>query len=59
MWFVACIRIFLLRKREAYEEIINHDRADFATMTMNIAVIIKPKNLLYVLSLFKNSLVNL
>lgn len=51
MWFVAYTRIFLLRKREASEEIINHDRADFATVIMNTAVIIKPKNL-YVLSFF-------
>lgn len=57
MWFVAYTRIFLLRKREASEEIINHDRADFATVIMNTAVIIKPKNLCAII--FFNSLVNL
>lgn len=45
MWFIPYVKIFLLRKREASEEMINHGRAGLAKVTMNITVTIKPRTL--------------
>lgn len=58
MWFIAYAIIFLLRKKEASEGIISHNRAGLTKVTMNMTVSIRPKNL-YALSPFFNNLVHL
>lgn len=57
-WLIAYAVIFLLRKREASEGIMSHNRAGLNKMTVNITVSIRPKNL-FGLSLFFNDLVHL
>ena len=47
IWFIAYAVIFLMRKREASEEIINHGMAGLAKVTRNITVTVKPKNLYF------------
>lgn len=58
MWFIAYAGILLLRKREASEGIISHNRAGLIKVTVSITVSIRPKNLC-ALSPFFNNLVHL
>lgn len=58
MWFISYAIIFVLRKKEASEEVINHNGAGLAKVTVNITVTIKLKNL-FVLSPFFKNLVSL